>query len=220
MLKQEMHEGQSTWNEEKESRFVEQLEKELEKVHSFQRVKLGEINRRIDAEAHEVEMLCRKQMPDEDEFTASEIELGYIIADVHDLAKYNRLNYSGFLLIVKKHDVSSREDDIFSNSNSFLYIKKSTQWLLKPMFSARLNRNPFHKENYDAMIVRISTLYDRVRTRGRERGGDSGAGGKQSAFVRNTTKYWQVTFVMTHKMMLAYASSIIGYILTTSPSSN
>lgn len=88
------------------------------------------------------------------------------------------------------------------------------------MFSARLNRNPFHKENYDAMIVRISTLYDRVRTRGRERGGDSGAGGKQSAFVRNTTKYWQVTFV-THKMMrLAYASSIIGYILTTSPSSS
>ncbi|KAI7879527.1 SPX-domain-containing protein [Lichtheimia hyalospora FSU 10163] len=170
-LKQEMYEGQSTWSEEKESRFVEQLEKELEKVHSFQRVKLGEINRRIDAEAHEVEMLCRKSMPDEDEFTASEIELGHIIADVHDLAKYSRLNYSGFQLIVKKHD-------------------KCTQWLLKPMFSARLNRNPFHKENYDAMIVRISTLYDRVRTRGRERGGDSGAGGKQSAFVRNTTKYW------------------------------
>lgn len=107
MLKQEMREGQSIWDEEKESSFVEQLEKELEKVYSFQRVKLGEINRRIDAEAHEVEMLCRKHMPDEDEFTASEIELGHIIADVHDLAKYSRLNYSGFLLIVKKHDVGS-----------------------------------------------------------------------------------------------------------------
>lgn len=121
MLKQEMHEGQSTWNEEKESRFVEQLEKELEKVHSFQRVKLGEINRRIDSEAHEVEMLCRKQMPDEDEFTASEIELGHIIADVHDLAKYSRLNYSGFLLIVKKHDVSSYTTHIFQTATHFVY---------------------------------------------------------------------------------------------------
>lgn len=58
------------------------------------------------------------------------------------------------------------------------------------MFSARLNAKPFYKENYDALIVRISSLYDRVRTQGKERRGDSAAGGKQSAFVRNTTKYW------------------------------
>lgn len=65
-----------------------------------------------------------------------------------------------------------------------------TNWIIKPMFSVRLNAKPFYKENYEALIIRISTLYDRVRTRGKERGGDSGAGGKQSAFVRNTTKYW------------------------------
>ena len=58
------------------------------------------------------------------------------------------------------------------------------------MFGVRLNAKPFYKENYDALIIRISSLYDRVRTRGKERSGDSGAGGKQSAFVRNTTKYW------------------------------
>ncbi|KAI9318520.1 VTC domain-containing protein [Dichotomocladium elegans] len=117
-------------------------------------------------------MLCRRdETPDEDEFTASEMELGHIIADVHDLAKFVRLNYTGFLKIIKKHD-------------------KITKWALKPMFSARLNRNPFYKENYDALIVRISSLYDRVRTRGKERNGDTAAGGKQSAFVRNTTKYW------------------------------
>lgn len=60
------------------------------------------------------------------------------------------------------------------------------------MFGVRLNAKPFYKENYDALIIRISSLYDRVRTRGKERGGDSAAGGKQAAFVRNTTKYWQV----------------------------
>lgn len=65
-----------------------------------------------------------------------------------------------------------------------------TGWPLKPMFGVRLNAKPFYKENYDDLIIRISTLYDRVRTRGKERGGDASAGGKQAAFVRNTTKYW------------------------------
>ncbi|KAH8554470.1 VTC domain-containing protein [Umbelopsis sp. PMI_123] len=159
------------WNEDDESQFVEELEKELDKVYSFQRVKIGEINRRIEAESQEVDLLCTKDDPSDDEFTTSEIELGHIIADVHDLAKFTRLNYTGFLKIIKKHD-------------------KMTGWTLKPMFMVRLNAKPFYKENYDALIVRISTLYDRVRNRGMAHRGDSSAGGKQAAFVRNTTKYW------------------------------
>lgn len=95
------------WSEESESKFVELLEQELDKVYSFQRVKLGEINRRIQIEAREVDILCQQsENPEEDDFTASEIELGHIIADVHDLAKFTRLNYTGFLKIIKKHDVS------------------------------------------------------------------------------------------------------------------
>jgi hypothetical protein len=70
--------------------------------------------------------------------------------------------------------------------------QKMTGWSLKPMFMVRLNAKPFYKENYDALIVRISTLYDRVRNRGKAHRGDSSAGGKQAAFVRNTTKYWYV----------------------------
>ncbi|CAM0135794.1 vacuolar transporter chaperone [Umbelopsis sp. WA50703] len=159
------------WTEDDESQFVEELEKELDKVYSFQRVKIGEIKRRIEAESHEVDTLCVKEDPSDDEFTTSEIELGHIIADVHDLAKFTRLNYTGFLKIIKKHD-------------------KMTGWTLKPMFMVRLNAKPFYKENYDALIVRISTLYDRVRNRGKSHGGDASAGGKQAAFVRNTTKYW------------------------------
>ncbi|CAO3685675.1 unnamed protein product [Umbelopsis ramanniana] len=159
------------WDEDDESLFVEELEKELDKVYSFQRVKIGEINRRIEAESQEVDTLCTKEDPSDDEFTTSEIELGHIIADVHDLAKFTRLNYTGFLKIIKKHD-------------------KMTGWSLKPMFMVRLNAKPFYKENYDALIVRISTLYDRVRNRGKAHRGDSSAGGKQAAFVRNTTKYW------------------------------
>ncbi|KAI9032647.1 VTC domain-containing protein [Phycomyces nitens] len=159
------------WTEDNESKFIERLERELEKVYAFQRTKHDEIQGRITAETQEVEALCQNSEAEEHEFTDSEIELGHIIADVHDLAKFTRLNYTGFLKIIKKHD-------------------KMTGWSLKPMFGVRLNAKPFYAENYDALIVRISSLYDRVRTRGKERGGDASAGGKQAAFVRNTTKYW------------------------------
>lgn len=89
-----------------------------------------------------------------------------------------------------------------------------TDWRLRPIFSVRLNSKPFYKENYDILIVRISYLYDRIRTRGRERGGDSGAGGKQSAFVRNTTKYWyKFRYLELFYNNLSYG---IGFILIIS----
>ena len=61
---------------------------------------------------------------------------------------------------------------------------------MKPIFAARLNAKPFFRDNYDALIVKLSKLYDLVRTRGHPVQGDSGAGGHQSNFVRQTTKYW------------------------------
>ncbi|KAI8354141.1 VTC domain-containing protein [Choanephora cucurbitarum] len=160
-----------SWTEDDESEFVKKLEKDLTRVYDFQKLKLKEITQSIEREAVQVDALCENENPHEDEFTASEIELSQIIADVHDLAKFARLNYTGFLKIMKKHD-------------------KVTGWIIKPMFNARLNAKPFYQENYEVLIIQISALYDRVRTRGKERGGDTGAGGKQSAFVRNTTKYW------------------------------
>ncbi|OZJ03478.1 hypothetical protein BZG36_02740 [Bifiguratus adelaidae] len=169
LLKQRL--SDHPWNEDDESAFIEALEKELEKVYSFQRVKLGEVNRRIEHSASEVSEMISDEDANEDDFAAMEIELSHIIADTHDLAKYTRLNYTAFLKIIKKHD-------------------KQTKWVLKPMFMARLNAKPFFKENYDALIVRLSNLYDQVRNRGKAHGGDSSAGGKQAAFVRNTTKYW------------------------------
>ena len=43
----------------------------------------------------------------EDVFMVLEDDLSDIIADVHDLAKFTQLNYTGFQKIIKKHDVSS-----------------------------------------------------------------------------------------------------------------
>ena len=107
----------------------------------------------------------------EEDFELLEQDLSDVIADVHDLAKYTQLNYTGFQKIIKKHD-------------------KQTQIFLKPTFSTRLKAKPFFQDNYDAFIIKLSRLYDLVRTRGNPVKGDSAAGGGQQNFVRQTTKYW------------------------------
>ncbi|RMY00078.1 hypothetical protein D0867_11869, partial [Hortaea werneckii] len=172
------------WSEEDEQRFVNHLEEELDKVFTFQRVKSQEIIRRINASEKEVnEVIARSQAagqgderakanaPTEEEFSLLEEDLSDISADVHDLAKFTQLNYTGFQKIIKKHD-------------------KQTNWHLKPVFAARLNARPFFKDDYDITVVNLSKLYDQVRTKGNPVTGDASAGGKQQNFVRQTTKYW------------------------------
>ncbi|KAK3070067.1 vacuolar transporter chaperone [Teratosphaeriaceae sp. CCFEE 6253] len=173
----------AAWGEEDEKRFVNRLEEELDKVFTFQKVKSQEIIRRINSTEKEVnEVIVRTQSaeqderakanePSEDEYMLLEEDLSDIIADVHDLAKFTQLNYTGFQKIIKKHD-------------------KQTHWHLKPVFAARLNARPFFKDDYDGTVVKLSRLYDLVRTRGSPSKGDSSAGGKQQNFVRQTTKYW------------------------------
>ena len=109
------------WSEEDERRFVDQLEAELEKVYTFEKVKSAEIVRRIKAAEREVnDVVARADkgriagesergesgLTIEDEFMLLEDDLCDIIADVHDLAKFTKLNYTGFQKIIKKHDVS------------------------------------------------------------------------------------------------------------------
>jgi SPX domain protein involved in polyphosphate accumulation len=102
------------WCEEDEIRFVGLLETELEKVHTKQQVKALEISRRIAVSEREVrEVVSRlnerglgEDGPSETEFILLEEDLSDIIADVHDLAKFVQLNYTGFYKIIKKHDVS------------------------------------------------------------------------------------------------------------------
>lgn len=108
----------------------------------------------------------------EERFLELEERLAVIIADVHDLALFTKLNYTGFHKIVKKHD------------------KQTNRLLRKEFVQHYLSARPFYKENYDQLIVKLSKLFDLVRTRGHPVQGDASAGGSQSAFVRQTTKYW------------------------------
>lgn len=182
-LKKGLKDNDYQWSNELEEEFLAALEVELDKVYSFTKVKNTEVNRRIkELEKYVYEVVdalqrfqnndpAVKNPPQEQDFEDLEQELSDIIADVHDLAKFTRLNYTGFQKIVKKHD-------------------KTTKFNLKPIFQARLNHKPFYKDNYDNLIVKLSKLYDLVRTRGNPVKGDSSAGGSQQNFVRQTTKYW------------------------------
>jgi SPX domain protein involved in polyphosphate accumulation len=116
------HPKRKEWTPEDEERFVTELEAELDKVFTFQRVKSGEIVRRIKASEKEVSDVVGRldsqgpttsqanghavEMPTEDDFMLLEEDLSDVIADVHDLAKFTQLNYTGFQKIIKKHDVS------------------------------------------------------------------------------------------------------------------
>ncbi|BAO40309.1 vacuolar transporter chaperone 4 [Kluyveromyces marxianus DMKU3-1042] len=174
-LEDSLESNNGVWSEELETQFLESLEVELDKVYTFCKVKHNEVLRRVKEAQEQVSVAFHSldsNTPVTDlDFQILEEELSDIIADVHDLAKFSRLNYTGFQKIIKKHD-------------------KNTKFILKPVFQVRMNAKPFFKENYDELVVKISQLYDIVRTRGNPVKGDSAAGGKQQNFVRQTTKYW------------------------------
>ncbi|KAI1075717.1 SPX-domain-containing protein [Whalleya microplaca] len=170
---------QNRWTEEDEQRFITKLYAELDKVYTKTKVKESEIERRIAVSEREVKEVVTKvterglaeQGPSEEEFILLEEDLSDIIADVHDLAKYVQVNYTGFYKIIKKHD-------------------KMTNWHLRPSFDSALKKKPFYNEDFDAAVVKLSNMYNNVRTRGNPVKGDSAAGGSQGSFVRQTTKYW------------------------------
>jgi SPX domain protein involved in polyphosphate accumulation len=94
-----------------------------------------------------------------------------VLFDVNDLAKFTRVNYIGFVKIVKKHD-------------------KWTGRNLQQHFIDAARAKPLDKQRFDVAIVFISSLHDLCRLRGLPRNGDSAAGGDQNAFERATSKYW------------------------------
>ncbi|KAG5638485.1 hypothetical protein H0H81_012417 [Sphagnurus paluster] len=180
------------WTEKDEQEFMDMLEKELDKIHDFQKDKAQaekDVKRLVtedrqqqqrspglkpsadgDTENQHAEDYTHDGGSDddmsddeeesydelEDRFHGLEEEVANLVADVHDLALYTKLNITGFMKILKEY----------------------------------LEKRPFYKYNWDALIVKLSKLYDLVRTRGHPVRGDSSAGGSQSAFVRQTTKYW------------------------------
>lgn len=178
-LKMGLERTNGKWSGQLEEDFVNKLEAELTKIYGFATLKTKEIDRRMN----DVERLVARTVensktatPEEMEYYEQdyqdlEDELRDIISDVYDLNTFTQLNYTGFQKILKKHD-------------------KLTKYILKPIYQTRLDAKPFYKTKTDEQIVKLSKLYDLVRTRGNPVQGDAAAGGKTQNFVRQTTKYW------------------------------
>ncbi|KAG0244221.1 VTC domain-containing protein [Mortierella sp. GBAus27b] len=149
LLKTKSHEREFTAQDEYE--FVKHLNAELEKVASFQTLKLGEIQRRTE---HCEQIIQQHQLPSGksterltlSSFVETESEINKVTQDLQDLARFQRLNYTAFLKIVKKHD-------------------KHTGFTLRAHFmNQHLNNHPFHKENFSLLVRRLSCLFNVVRT--------------------------------------------------------
>ncbi|CAG8539334.1 14189_t:CDS:2 [Ambispora leptoticha] len=134
------------YTEKDESEFVEHLDKELEKIYAFQNSKIEEIKDRVHHCENAVASITRSpSMNVPDIYTEVENEINAITEELNELAKYARLNYTGIIKIVKKHD-------------------RRTRYILRPMFNVRLNACPFYKETYEPIIVQLSKLYHIVHT--------------------------------------------------------
>ncbi|KAI9000217.1 vacuolar transporter chaperone 4 [Gaertneriomyces semiglobifer] len=173
-LKRQLKAGlrSDNFNEQKEANFVETLERELEKVVAFRNIKGDELKRRVQhCEAVVDSILATEDGPDEGRFSRVEDEISRITMEVTELSKFVRINYTGFIKILKKHD-------------------KHTAFMLKPTFMIRMNARPFYKQSFDSLIIRLSKLFDTVRTGGKRSEANANAGATQQNFVRRTTKYW------------------------------
>ena len=119
--------GKDTWTDEDEGAFVDELVNvQLEKVHAFHKETYEKLrDRTADCEARLDDVALadvqqnggtngeesgngKKRMPSEDEEQKilNEVlgELDQITKETNELEKYSRINYSGFLKAVKKHD--------------------------------------------------------------------------------------------------------------------
>ncbi|KNE65403.1 hypothetical protein AMAG_11034 [Allomyces macrogynus ATCC 38327] len=156
-----------------EDEFIAFLTDELTKVVNFQSIKSGELNRR----AQHCDMIINNIVnnptatPQVTRIGRVEDEIARITHETNELAKFARLNYTGFLKCLKKHD-------------------KHTPFTLKPAFLQKMDANPFYRENFDVLILKLSKLYDIVRNGGEANRKNVQADGGSQSFVRRTTKYW------------------------------
>lgn len=134
----------SNWNDSDESRFVEELDKELEKVYGFQLKKYNNLIERLTHLEKQTDSESAIKALDSDAFQRILEEL---LSESTELDNFKRLNFTGFVKIVKKHDK--------------LHPKYPS---VKSLLEVRLKELPSHSEEYSPLLYRISFLYNILRS--------------------------------------------------------
>lgn len=163
----------------------------------FKNLKSGELERRV---LYYEEILRTLDLTSLDEKAIDRMrtELEKITDELAHLGQFTRMNYTGFLKILKKHD-------------------KHTKFLLKPTYMVKFIIKPIQVKRIDELVYRLSKLYSML----------SGHltlalhlnnGESSQVFVRKTAKYWvhpdnvmdvKLT-IMKHLPVLIYSSPIGG----------
>ena len=150
------------WTEDDEGRFVEELVNvQLEKVNAFQaetykglRERTSDCEARLEKEAGPKTEGTETSGPtgDQDEKQAEKQdekshedgklqevlkELDGITTEINELEKYSRINYTGFLKAVKKHD-----------------RRRGSKYRVRPLVQVRLAALPFNSEDYSPLLYR------------------------------------------------------------------
>lgn len=133
------------WSENDESSFVEKLDSELEKVYSFQNQKYDALLEDVSKIESDLDDIKEQKTVDDRQVKTYLRSLDELTEESKELEKYSRINYSGFIKIVKKHD------------------KLHTEYTVRPLLTVRLQACPFNRENYSPLLYRLSALYAGVR---------------------------------------------------------
>ncbi|SCU98006.1 LAMI_0F12530g1_1 [Lachancea mirantina] len=131
------------WSETDESEFVSVLDSELEKVYGFQSRKYHAIMQKLEhleAKADDEEAFKKLDV------SAFQRVLEDALSEAQELDNFSRVNFTGFIKIVKKHDK--------------LHPKYPS---VKSLLQVRLKELPFHSEEYSPLLYKISFLYNILR---------------------------------------------------------
>ncbi|GAV26914.1 hypothetical protein PMKS-000375 [Pichia membranifaciens] len=141
----------SGWSEKDEALFAETLDKELEKVYSFQ----VSTYKQLDSEISKLELKSEKylelleQNQNDASFDAAAFQkkLEELLSLANELDHFARLNFTGFIKIVKKHD------------------RLHKGYSVKALLSVRMKDLPLNNisEDTSPYLFRISTLYSFIR---------------------------------------------------------
>ena len=141
------------WTEDDESAFVEELVNvQLEKVHTFQVETYAQLQKKTSQCESKLEqkVVNGRDKSDgkgnagsneqEKDDTLREVlkELDGITKEISELEKYTRLNFTGFIKAVKKHD-----------------RRRGSKYRVRPLLQVRLAALPFNAEDYSPLLYRL-----------------------------------------------------------------
>lgn len=133
------------WSDKDENKFVSLLDQELERVYSFEKEQYQSLDLKIQELESKIESYAEQQEQKKFDLKEFQSSLENLLSFTQELDRFSRLNFTGFLKIVKKHD------------------RLHKHYSVKALLNVRLKNLPFHSEDYSPYIYRISILYQFLR---------------------------------------------------------